>query len=487
MAEDNNIVISTVILNWNRSDLLKITVESYLKTVEVPYELIIVDNGSTDNSRKIIEELKAKHGNKINKIILLDKNIGGEAINLGLNEAKGKLLHISENDIEYLPGWSTKVVKLFQTFDKLGQLSLFSPVPTDDEVWVVHPIRRIWYREGEIIYEALGNVGTTSVIRREIWEKGVRVHTIKTEEFLFPDDARLSEDILRLGYVVAWAPYYLVRNLGHSYNEMLRRIEYYKKNYDSKKGLGYQGLLRRIEYYNKKIKPQRKSILSISPLIQPELSNIFKPIIFKDKILDSQSWSCINAITPEIENLELIYSLIRSFKPHLCVILSGPGDFTENIIKKALEDNNFGNLEILLNVNPNISDEHLTIKINKYDDLLNSEMSIDCLIFNSFYYVNKKIFKQLISKLSSRSLIIVTGNYENIQSLMEIYEFLNRKFDCSFISSARGVIICTSKVKNQVKYYKSHKELIQYTYKSKLLNKLVRAYYRLRNFKLTSK
>lgn len=120
MAEDNNIVISTVILNWNRSDLLKITVESYLKTVEVPYELIIVDNGSTDNSRKIIEELKAKHGNKINKIILLDKNIGGEAINLGLNEAKGKLLHISENDIEYLPGWSTKVVKLFQTFDKLG-------------------------------------------------------------------------------------------------------------------------------------------------------------------------------------------------------------------------------------------------------------------------------------------------------------------------------------------------------------------------------
>lgn len=127
MAEDNNIVISTVILNWNRSDLLKITVESYLKTVEVPYELIIVDNGSTDNSRKIIEELKAKHGNKINKIILLDKNIGGEAINLGLNEAKGKLLHISENDIEYLPGWSTKVVKLFQTFDKLGQLSLFSP------------------------------------------------------------------------------------------------------------------------------------------------------------------------------------------------------------------------------------------------------------------------------------------------------------------------------------------------------------------------
>jgi hypothetical protein len=144
-------------------------------------------------------------------------------------------------------------------------------------------------------------------------------------------------------------------------------------------------------------------------------------------------------------------------------------------------------LKILSNINPSISDEHLTIKINKYNDLLNSEMSIDCLIFNSFYYVNKKIFNQLINKLSSRSLIIVTGNYENILRLMEIYDFLNGKFDCSFISSARGIIICTSKVKNQVKYYKSRiipKELIQYTYKNKLLNRLVKAYYRLRNFKL---
>jgi len=44
------------------------------------------------------------------------------------------------------------------------------------------------------------------------------------------------EDILRLGYVVAWAPYYLVINLGHSYNEILRRLEYYRKKLWLKKG-----------------------------------------------------------------------------------------------------------------------------------------------------------------------------------------------------------------------------------------------------------
>ena len=472
MSEANEILISTVILNWNRADLLKITVESYLKTIEVPYELMIIDNGSTDDSRKIIKELNDKYKNKINEIILLDKNIGGKAINLGLAKAKGKLLHISENDIEYLPGWSKKVVKLFQTFNELGQLSLFSPVPTDEEVWELHQIRRVLHKEGEIIYEALGNVGTTSVIRREIWDKGVRVHNIKTDEFLFPDDVRLSEDILRLGYVVAWAPYYLVRNLGHSYNEILRRLEYYRKNYDSKKGLGYQGLLKRLEYYDRKIKLQRRSILNINSIIQPELSNNLKPISFGDKILDSQAWSCIDAITPEIETLELIYSLVRSFKPNLCVELSEPRDFIANVIEKALKDNNFGNLINLSNTEYN--------SINK--DLIKSA---DCIILNSYFSSNLDIFKKILSMLSPRSLIIVTGNYENIRKIIEIYNFLSSSFNCSFIPSSRGLLICTSKIENQIRYYEYKgilREILQNTNRNRFFSKLIRVYFILRNY-----
>ncbi|QXJ28546.1 hypothetical protein J5U23_01415 [Saccharolobus shibatae B12] len=485
MTDNNDIIISTVVLNWNRSDLLKITISSYLNTVNVPYELIIVDNGSTDDSRKVLEELKNRFSNKINKIIFLDKNIGGEAINLGLSEAKGKLLHIGENDIEYLPGWSEKVVKLFSIFNELGQLSLFSPVPTDEEVWVPHPIKRILYKEGEIIYEALGNVGTTSIIRKEIWDKGVRIHNIKTNEFLFPDDVRLSEDILRLGYVVAWAPYYLVRNLGHSYNEILKRVEYYRENYESKKGLGYQGLLKRIDYYEKKVKPPRKSILHINSVIQPELSNIFKPIFTEEgKILDSQAWSCTDAITPEIENLELIYSLLRAFKPATCMVLSWAKDFTIDIIKQALENNNFGNLIILSDTVPSKSDESPITQIQKYEEIANINQPIDCFIFNSYLTDKLNISKQFLNKLSSRSLIVVTGNYEDIQKLVEIWNFLSKNFNCSFVSSARGLLICTSKIENQIKYYESKripKDLIQYIHKNRLFNGIVKIYFRIKN------
>jgi hypothetical protein len=39
-----------------------------------------------------------------------------------------------------LPGWSEKIARAFAAFPELGQLSVFGPVPTDDEAWDDRPI-----------------------------------------------------------------------------------------------------------------------------------------------------------------------------------------------------------------------------------------------------------------------------------------------------------------------------------------------------------
>jgi len=126
-------LISTVVLNRNRVRLLRLTVESYLATVQVPYELIIVDSASSDESRQFIETICRK--DRRHSTILLDENIGGgEAINLGLRSARGRYLHISENDIQYLAGWDRELLSKFDTFPELGQLSPMSPDPPEGEV-----------------------------------------------------------------------------------------------------------------------------------------------------------------------------------------------------------------------------------------------------------------------------------------------------------------------------------------------------------------
>ncbi len=71
-----------------------------LKDLKKDFEIIIVDDGSTDNSVK--ETLKIKN-NQI-KLIKHHKNLGaGVAFQTGFNEAKGKLLITMDTDLTFSP------------------------------------------------------------------------------------------------------------------------------------------------------------------------------------------------------------------------------------------------------------------------------------------------------------------------------------------------------------------------------------------------
>jgi glycosyltransferase involved in cell wall biosynthesis len=73
-------------------------------------EIIIIDNGSTDGSQKIINTFK---NNKIIKIILREKNLGyGKTIDEGIKRAKGDYIFIQYADLEYDYKISTKMIQL---------------------------------------------------------------------------------------------------------------------------------------------------------------------------------------------------------------------------------------------------------------------------------------------------------------------------------------------------------------------------------------
>ena len=75
--------VSFIILSWNSAKYLNDNISSILKLSKVDYEIIIVDNGSRDNSIEIIENFKSE---KI-KLIKLEKNFGTTiSRNIGLRE-----------------------------------------------------------------------------------------------------------------------------------------------------------------------------------------------------------------------------------------------------------------------------------------------------------------------------------------------------------------------------------------------------------------
>jgi len=95
-------MVSVIIPVFNSENTIEKTIQSVLNQTYNEYEIIIVDDGSTDNSVKIVKEFIKKNPDK--NIKLLTKNNGGvsSARNLGIKNACGEYVAFLDSDDEWL-------------------------------------------------------------------------------------------------------------------------------------------------------------------------------------------------------------------------------------------------------------------------------------------------------------------------------------------------------------------------------------------------
>lgn len=112
MSKSDQPLISIIILNYNAGNLLLDCVESILQTSYKNYEIIVVDNLSSDESHKKCKE-------KFGEIILLEnkENLGYcEGNNVGIRIAKGDFLVILNPDTIVDPDWLNQLMIAYSTF-----------------------------------------------------------------------------------------------------------------------------------------------------------------------------------------------------------------------------------------------------------------------------------------------------------------------------------------------------------------------------------
>src|ERR1044071_10297781 len=91
--------VSLVIPLYNQVEYTRRCVESLARCTEQPYELILVDNGSTDGTGEFLASVKAT-------VIRNAVNLGcAKAWNQGVRAATGDVIGILNNDIVVTPGW----------------------------------------------------------------------------------------------------------------------------------------------------------------------------------------------------------------------------------------------------------------------------------------------------------------------------------------------------------------------------------------------
>ena len=100
--------ISIIIPCYNEKDTIEKIIDKIIKEVKSDYEIIVIDDNSTDGSREL---LKTNIKDKINLLLLNEKNYGkGYCIKKGIINATGDIIIVQDADLEYDPSEYPKLV-----------------------------------------------------------------------------------------------------------------------------------------------------------------------------------------------------------------------------------------------------------------------------------------------------------------------------------------------------------------------------------------
>lgn len=175
--------LHTVFITHNRLELTKRAISSYLETVTVPYTGMVVDNGSTDGTQHWV--LGAV---PLDFFAVGENRYPGYATNTGWEfgaiDSAVTHLHRADNDHIFLPGWCEEVERVFGA-KKVGQVGLRTAEQEQHSRW---------------------NTGGNCVIRRELWDAGLR-----WDERTWPqlrdeigagmtEDSLMSPAVVKMGY-----------------------------------------------------------------------------------------------------------------------------------------------------------------------------------------------------------------------------------------------------------------------------------------------
>jgi glycosyltransferase involved in cell wall biosynthesis len=103
-------------------DVLKVSLESMRNDAGLPFDLMVLDNGSCEEVRDFL--VNEKDEGRIQYLILSEKNMGkGGAWNVMLTGAPGEIIAYTDADVLFFPKWLSRSVEILETFPNVGMVT----------------------------------------------------------------------------------------------------------------------------------------------------------------------------------------------------------------------------------------------------------------------------------------------------------------------------------------------------------------------------
>ena len=115
---------SLIVLTYNQLEYTTKCIESIIKHTDIPYELIIVDNGSTDGSLDYLRAIDRASSACVRiHVVANDQNTGfAHGCNQGLLHARGQYLMLLNNDVVVTRNWLTRLLQVLEDSPRIGMV-----------------------------------------------------------------------------------------------------------------------------------------------------------------------------------------------------------------------------------------------------------------------------------------------------------------------------------------------------------------------------
>jgi len=211
----NNPLVSIIILNYNNINDTIECLDSLKSTTYPSYEIIVVDNGSTDTSVQAL-------GKRTDiKLIEKHKNYGFTGgCNIGIKEAKGELICLLNNDTVVDTAWLDELVKTLLSDEKMGATyAFFIDYGTPKEkTWPtpqhLHTLKNATHNlMGYIINNVFDDYITTHLTASGcclLFKKSILDSYFDEDYFIYYEDMYFCWRLRLQGYQIQRSPYAVV-------------------------------------------------------------------------------------------------------------------------------------------------------------------------------------------------------------------------------------------------------------------------------------
>ena len=214
--------VAVLVINWNRKELLRACLNSLARQSHGSFEVVVVDNGSTDGSAALIEQIAKTYPVPLH-LIVNSTNLGFcTANNQGILATDGELVALLNNDAEAEPGWLKALERVIRGQEDVGMAA--SKVLVWEDPAQIDKCGHLIYPDGQNRGRGSGQADQGQFDRTEevLWPDGCAamyrramledVGGFDEDFFAYADDAELGLRARWAGWRCLYTPDAVVRH-----------------------------------------------------------------------------------------------------------------------------------------------------------------------------------------------------------------------------------------------------------------------------------